>query len=149
MTKKELQEIHFIKREIEHLKWQIENMDYYTSDNYASDSVKGSLPVFPYIEHTVIIRGYEVVDGNGRSYQRKLDSLHRKLKERSEDLIEKVDKANDFIAKIESAELRLIISLRYINGMTWEQIGADIGYAAITVRKKHDEFMKMYQLISH
>lgn len=51
-------------------------------------------------------------------------------------------KAEVFLNTIEDAEIRLIIRLRVINNMTWEEIGAELGMERTTVSKKFRKFFK-------
>lgn len=47
-----------------------------------------------------------------------------------------------FIEKLESSEIRLIIKLRHLQGMSWEMIGTAMGYDKSTARKKYNRFLK-------
>lgn len=52
-------------------------------------------------------------------------------------------KLNNFIDSIDDSEMRLIISLRYINNLTWQQVAFHIGYSdESTPRKRFDRFLK-------
>lgn len=51
-------------------------------------------------------------------------------------------KAEVFLNTIEDAEIRLIIRLRVINNMTWEEIGAELRMERTTVSKKFRKFFK-------
>ena len=42
--------------------------------------------------------------------------------------------------------MRLILSLRYINGLSWQQVAFSIGeYDESYPRKKHNKFLKDYK----
>lgn len=45
-----------------------------------------------------------------------------------------------FLQTIEKAEERLILRLRCINNMTWQEIGDEIGMSRMTVKRKWDKF---------
>lgn len=49
-----------------------------------------------------------------------------------------------FIDEIESSEIRLILRLRHIKGLSWEKIGQEMGYEGSTVRKKYGRFIESY-----
>jgi len=134
MTKKELKQIKHLKSEIEMLKKQIENLEYVIT----TDTVKGSTSYFPYIEHNVKITGIDYKD-----YNRRLKKLQRMLRRRIEELIDLVEQANEYIGSIEDSLMRQILTLRYINGLTWEQVAAHIGgnNTADSVRKAAERFL--------
>ncbi len=127
MTKKELKQIKHLKSEIEMLKKEIENMDYVVT----TDTVKGSTPQFPYIEHTIKITG---IDYNG--YDKKVKRLRRQLQNRLNELMDKVAEANEYIAAIEDAEIRMILQCRYINGLTWDEIEKELYMSKRTAQIK-------------
>ena len=52
-------------------------------------------------------------------------------------------KIERYIETIEDAEMRLIIRLRAINNMRWEDIGAELGMERTTVSKKYRNFLKL------
>lgn len=58
-------------------------------------------------------------------------------------------KIERFIAKIKDAEMRLIIRLRCINNMHWQEIGREIGLERTTVSKKFYKFFKEQEKDSH
>ena len=135
MDKKQLKQLRYLKNEIKILKEQIENLDY----TITTDSVKGSSPYFPYVEHSIKITGIDTED-----YNRKTRRLQRKLERRVEELLDLVEETNDFIESIDDSLIRQIISLRYINGLTWEQVAAHIGgnNTADSVRKVAERYLK-------
>ena len=45
-----------------------------------------------------------------------------------------------FLQTIEKAEERLILRLRCVNNMTWQEIGDEIGMSRMTVKRKWDKF---------
>jgi len=70
--------------------------------------------------------------------------LERKLKLRLDELMNLVEETNEYISNQEDSEIRQILALRYINGLTWHQIAKHLGYADESVpRKKCNRFLKM------
>lgn len=136
MDKKQLSQLHHVSREIEILRDQINNMNHET----VTDSVKGSDPYFPYVEHTMIISGVEV-----RGYDQKVTRLKKKLQRRIDELMDMAVEINEYIATIDNSEMRQILTLRYINNLTWQQVASHMGTAGdgSTERKKHDRFLKV------
>lgn len=52
-------------------------------------------------------------------------------------------KINKFIDSVEDSKMRQILRLRYINGLTWQQIAFSIGeYDESYPRQKHNAFLK-------
>jgi len=143
MTKKELSQLRFINKEIEILKKQIEEAEQLTEMHTASDVVEGSNPVWPYQKRTFHIEGVAVPE-----YEKKVKRLRKKLQRRLDELMEKREELEEYIATIEDSELRLIFTLRYINGLSWRQIAAHMGVLGdgSTERKKHDRFLKFSRI---
>ena len=54
-------------------------------------------------------------------YNNKAKRLERKLIRRTEELLDTVTETNEFIENIEDSLVRQVISLRYINGLTWKE----------------------------
>lgn len=135
MDKKQLKQLRYLKSEIKILKEQIENLDYTTT----KDSVKGSDQEFPYVQRTFTITGIDYED-----YNRKVRRLQRQLQRRLDELIDLVEETNSYIENIDDSLIRQIISLRYINGLTWDQVAASIGgnNTADSVRMLCDRFLK-------
>lgn len=118
MNKEELKQLRYIRSEIEVIKNQISDLDY----TVATDKVRGSSSHFPYVERSFTIAGVDFLE-----YNRKAERLRRKLNKRIEELMDLVEEANTFIEGIEDSLIRQIISLRYINGLTWEDVANSIG----------------------
>lgn len=53
------------------------------------------------------------------------------------------DRLNRYIASVEDAQIRMVLSLRYINGLSWQQIAFSIGVTDEQLpRKWHNAFLK-------
>lgn len=139
MNKKQLSQLRHLNKEIELLKKQINDVELSIVPQYTIDSVKGSDPEFPYTEHSIKISG---LDLNG--YHRKVNRLKKKLQIRLEELMKQVDELNEYIASIDDSEIRQILTLRYMNGLTWEQVAAHVGggNTADSVRKICSRFLE-------
>lgn len=135
MNKEQLKQLKYLKTEIEVIKKQIEELDYTT----VTDSVKGSSAYFPYVARNFKIEG---LDEEGYNY--KFKRLRNKLNRKIDELMDLVEGTNEFIDSIEDSLTRQIISLRYINGLTWEQVAESIGgnNTADSVRKVAERFLK-------
>lgn len=54
-----------------------------------------------------------------------------------------LNRLNRYIIGLEDRQMRMIMSLRYINGMTWQQIACSIGeYDEQYPRRKHNAFLR-------
>ncbi|APF26675.1 rNA polymerase, sigma-24 subunit, ECF subfamily [Clostridium sporogenes] len=118
MNKEELKQLRYVKSEIESIKKQLSDLDY----TVATDKVKGSSSHFPYVQRSFTITGVDFLE-----YNRKAERLRRKLNKRIKELIDLVEKTNEFIEDIDDSLIRQVISLRYINGLTWEDVANNIG----------------------
>lgn len=87
-----------------------------------SDTVRGSEQDYPYIERVFTITGLDQAGHNA-----KLKRLKRRLERRKEDLQDKRLEIDEFIGEIDDSLTRQIITLRYVNGLTWGQVAAHIG----------------------
>ena len=138
MDKQELQQLGDIKKEIEFLKRQIYQAENTVGDpGMISDSVKGSSKTFPFTERTFKIRG---VDWSG--YHERVERLKRKLSGKMEELMEKVDEINDYISSIPDSETRMILHCKFIKGMTWEEIEAELGISRATVCRRYKNWQQ-------
>lgn len=139
MTKKELQQLRYLNKEIEVLQKQIQDAEYYVKQYKASDVVSGSSPVWPYQQRTFHIEGVAVPD-----YERRVERLRKKLQRRLEDLMNKREELEEYIEMVPDSLIRMILTLRYINGLSWRQIAAHIGggNTADSVRMMHNRFLK-------
>ena len=133
MNKNQLRQLRHLKSEIRLLKQQIDNLE----SEIVTDRVRGSDVEHPYIEKTYIIRGLAYD-------RRKIKRLKEKLQRRVDDLIDLVVEINEYIETIDDSLLRQIITLRHVNGLTWDQVAASIGggNTGDSVRKMHDRFLK-------
>ncbi|RCX20896.1 hypothetical protein DFR58_10198 [Anaerobacterium chartisolvens] len=134
---KDLRQIHSLKKEIELLKKQIDGCWGRELTDPVTDSVTGSYPEFPYIEHVIKVTG--MTDGG---YIKKVSRLKKQLTRRLAELMDKVEAANEYIAGVDDSEVRMILQCRYINGMTWEQIEAELGINYRTAQRKFSNWQK-------
>jgi len=141
MTKKELmqlrQQVKYLNEEIDIIKQQISDLE--RKRGTTSDVVKGSNSSFPYQMRTFKVDG---IDEDW--YKRRVKRLKQKLQRRIDELIEKREKLEDFIATVEDGLMRQILALRYINGLSWRQVAKHIGggNTADSVRKYHDRYLQ-------
>jgi len=134
MTRQKLKQIRHLKREIELLEEQILNLE----AGIVTDKVRGSLSHHPWIETSFKITGFDRIE-----YAQKMDKLKRKLQRRVDDLQDLRAEIFEWVESIEDSLIRQIITLRHVNGLTWDQVAAHIGggNTGDSVRKMHDRFL--------
>lgn len=135
MNKEQLKQLRYLKNEIDILKEQITNLDY----TIATDSVRGSDNEFPYTERSFTITGIDYED-----YNRKMRRLQRKLNRRIDELVDLVEETCEYIDNIDDSLIRQIITLRYVNGLSWNQVAMSIGgnNTVDSVRKVAERYLK-------
>lgn len=135
MNKDQLRQLRHLKREIELLQDQIANLE----SEIVTDKVRGSDPEHPYTEKSFYITGFA-----HEEHGRKMKRLKERLQRRLDDLMDLVVEINEFVEEIDDSLLRQIIILRHVNGLTWEQVAAEVGggNTADSVRKMHDRYFE-------
>ena len=135
MNKDKLRQLRHLKREIELLQDQIANLE----SEIVTDKVRGSDPEHPYTEKSFYITGFA-----HEEHGRKMKRLKERLQRRLDDLMDLVVEINEFVEEIDDSLLRQIIILRHVNGLTWEQVAAEIGSGTTwnSLRMMHDRFLE-------
>ncbi len=130
MTKQELSQLYWLNREIEEDKRRLAELE------AASMGCTSKIAGLPH------------VGGNGDKVgdlavliAEQRDLIQAKVKQ---SLIE-YNRLNRYIESIPDAQIRQILSLRYVNGFSWQQVAASIGGGNTkdSVRKIHDRFLKL------
>lgn len=127
MTVEEINSIYYINKEIEQIQrelYDLKTKNFYKS-NVLTGMPKGNLKHDIFSDYAEDIKTLE-------------DMLHYSLKKLQ---IER-KKIEKFLSLIEDAELRLIIRLRAVNNMSWEEIGEELRMHRTTVSKKYYKFFR-------
>lgn len=132
MTKSELGKLKQIKKEIDILKKELDNI----SEQYVTDKVVGSTAFHPYILTHYNISGYD-----SRGYSKKVKRLQKQLQRKLDELMDERQKLEEYIESIDDGTTRMIVRLRHINGLGWNQIGNELGYSERQVRRKHAQWI--------
>lgn len=127
MTRERLKKLRALLKESEHLEEEIKTLPF-TSGGYVGDSVNNYSTGFP---KPFLIQGYST-----QKYDRLKETLQKKLREIQKEIAE----LEDWLEHIEDAELRDILRLQYVNGLTQEQIADELGYARETISRKLKDF---------
>lgn len=111
LTKKDLQNLDYLEREIAYYDSKIEN---YKPAEVVVDSVGGSDAQFPYVQHTFTIEGIE--------HKRGIDEYLDKRINFRKQLREEKQRIEDELEQIENSKIRQIIQLRYIERKSWNEV---------------------------
>lgn len=138
MDKKELSQLRYIKKEIELLQRQIADAEYAVETRKAFDFVEGSNSKWPYQRKKFYIEGVNIPE-----YEKKVKRLRKKLQRRLDKLMEKREELEEYISTVPDSMMRMILTLRYVNGLSWRQVAAHIGgnNTADSVRKAAERFL--------
>lgn len=129
MTKKELSQLYYLNREIEEIQRRIAELEALATG--CTVRITG-LPKTQGLSDRIAEYVAEIVD-----LKCLLDLDLKKC-------FYELNRLNRYINSIEDSQMRLILSLRYINGLPWEQVAASISYSLSgeSVRKAHDRFLR-------
>ena len=128
MNKRELSQLYYLNREIEEQQRRLQELE------ALATSCTSHITGMPKAQGVVDrLAGYvaEIAD------LRSLIDLNIKK------CFFELNRLNRFINGIEDSQMRLILSLRYINGLSWQQIAFSIGeYDEQYPRRKHNAFLR-------
>lgn len=129
ITKRELSQLYYLSREIERDKWRLKELE-----ALAEGTTKHltGMPIAPgFGDKTAryaieIMELKEIIECNMRRCMIEYNRLIR------------------FINSVEDSQMRQILTLRYVNGMTWQRIATEIGETDESYpRRKHNKFLKL------
>lgn len=127
MTAEEINSIYYINKEIEQIQKELndlKNQNFYKT-NVLTGMPKGNS------EHDIF-----------SDYAENMKELEDMLQYNLKKLQMERKKIEKFLSSIEDAELRLIIRLRAINNMKWEEIGVQLGMSRTTASRNFSNFFK-------
>ncbi len=112
MTKQELSQLYYLNREIELLKKRIEELECIAA------STTGRITGLPHASG--------ITDKTGK-YAVELAELKEMLEVSLKKCFYELKRLYRFVEGIEDSQMRMILSLRYINGLSWNQVAVSIG----------------------
>lgn len=127
MTKAELEQLKPLMIEINNLQKDIDNIP------ITSDSVTGSRLHIPYDKHSIPIEGLDI---------KKRIRLKAILQIKLDELQEQLKAMEDWLDTVEDSEMRVILRLKYRNGLSQKEIGMQFKYDKSTISKKLRDFFK-------
>ena len=129
MTKKELSQLYYLKKEIRAQQQRIKELE--TVASSCTSNING-LP-----------SGKGASDKIG-NYAAQIADLKSLLDLNLKKCFYELNRLNRYIQSVEDSQMRMILTLRYVNGLTWRQIAKSLGVAGdgSTERKKLNRFLK-------
>ncbi|WP_307760967.1 hypothetical protein [uncultured Phascolarctobacterium sp.] len=128
MTKKELSQLYWLNREIEEQQRRLQELE------CMATSCTSRITGMPHSSN--------MVDKLSR-YVAEIADLRGLIDLNIKRCFYELNRLNRFINSVEDSQMRMILSLRYINGLPWNQIAASIGgNTEDSVRKAHDRYLK-------
>nr|WP_319488490.1 hypothetical protein [uncultured Caproiciproducens sp.] len=148
MTKDELSQLRKLKNEIRLLKEQKAEIRQRMSGMRTPSSVQASSKCEPYQKHNITIQGVAKSEtGVFSAENKKLQKIKLDIAERERRCIAEYDRLNTFIGNVQSSEIRQILTLYYINGMSWRQVAFKIGHHDEQYpRRKCEKFLEMTKM---
>lgn len=133
MTKDRLKKLRALIKEAEHLQNEINTVRFYPHELVA-DTYKDYRTGYPHVR---------VESGYGDSgYTARQQRLYDKLLRQLQSIQEEREVMCGWLNSVDDPELRDILRLQYINGLTQEQIADELGYSIRTIKRRLHEFWK-------
>lgn len=127
MNKERLKKLKSLIKEAEHLEIEIEDVRF-SPHELLSDTAEDYRTGYP---HNIVISGYG-------------DAEYIKLKQRLYEKLGRIQAERwcleNWLDSMQDPELRDILRLQYVNGLTQEEIAQELGYARETVSRKLKAF---------
>lgn len=114
MTVKEMFQLYYLNREIEHLQRQLEELECLA---------EGTTQVITGMPH-----GSGASDKVGR-YAVRIADLRSMIDNRKARCWDELNRLNAYIDGVEDSLTRQILTLRYVNGLSWQQVADSVGGA--------------------
>lgn len=130
MTKKELSQLYYLKKEIRQLEQRIKELE------TAATGCTAKITGFPH--------GTGINDKIG-DYAAQIADLKSLLDLNLKKCFYELNRLDRYIQSVDDSEMRIILTLRYSQGLSWQQIAEIMGTLGdgSTERKKHNRFLKL------
>jgi len=128
LNKKELSQLYWLNREIEEQQRRLAELE--TLATSCTSRITG-MP-----------RSHGVIDKLSK-YAAEIADLRELIDLNIRKCFFELNRLNRFISTVDDSLIRQILSLRYVNGLTWRQIAFSVGGGNTedSVRKAHDRFL--------
>lgn len=128
MTKKELSQLYYLKKEIRQQQKRLQELE--TAATSCTSKITG-MPHGMGINDKISKYAAQIADLKGL-----LDLNLKKC-------FYELNRINRFIESVEDSEIRMILTLRYTQNLSWRNIATTMNYQDESVpRKRHDRFLK-------
>ena len=128
MTKKELSQLYWLKSEIERDKERLAELE--------SAAQPGAQKI------TGMPSGAGVSDKIG-NYAAEIADLRGIIEANISRCFYELNRLNRYISSVDDSQMRLILSLRYVSGLSWQQVAFGMGETDEQYpRRKHNAFLK-------
>ena len=128
VSKKELSQLYYLSREIEQDRKRLEELE---------AAAQGSTQ-----QITGMPRAAGFSDKVGK-YAAEIADLKGMIEQKVQRCWHELKRLNRYIASVEDSQMRQILTLRYINHMTWQQVASAMGNynTADNLRMQHNKFL--------
>ncbi len=132
MTKKELSQLYYLKKEIRQQQKRLQELE------TAATSCTAKITGMPH--------GMGINDKISK-YAAQIADLKGLLDLNLKKCFYELNRINRFIESVEDSEMRMILTLRYIQNLSWQKVAFAIGeYDEQYPRRRHNTFLKRYKL---
>ena len=129
MTKEQLSQLHYLNMEIVQLQARIHELE------CRATSTTSYITGLPRIEGVVQKLG---------DYVAEIADLKSLLDVKIKSCFYELNRLERYIQSVEDSEMRIILSLRYVNWLSWQQIAFSMGENDESYpRKKHNRYIKL------
>lgn len=132
MKKSRLKKLRALIKEAEHLQSQYMDAICFPKE-FVQDSANDYRTGQP---HPISISGY-----GDSSYV----DIRQRLYEKQRQIQAEIAFLENWLDSVEDPELRDILRLQYVNGLTQEEIAVELGYSVITIKRRLRDFWQMIQ----
>ncbi len=128
MTKKELSQLYYLKKEIKELKRRISEIE------AAATNCHPQITALPY---------EGVISDKTGAYAAQIADLKSQLELNLKKCFDELKRLDNYIQSVEDSQMRTILTLRYIRGLSWQKIAYAIGeHDEQYPRRKHNAFLE-------
>lgn len=129
LTKKELSQLYFLNREIERDQKKLQELQ---------AAAEGKAVII-----TGMPKGTSISDTVG-NYAAEIADLKSIIELNIQRCWFELNRLHRYIDSVEDSQMRMILTLRYVNGLNWKQVAYNIGggNTADSVRMAHNRFLK-------
>lgn len=131
MTKKELSQLYWLNREIEEEKRKLAELE------AAASGCTAQITGLPHVGGA-----HDKIGDLAILIAEQRDLIDLKVRQS----VVEYNRLNRYIASVEDAQMRMILSLRYVQGYSWQKVALHMGLTDEQLpRKWHNAFLKKYE----